>query len=264
MPSWANGQSLKSGAREEAARGETISRRPPRCVPRLRRPLGGSSAAGHIRIRRSNAARIHRGNDRLHGQGLSARRGHVPPDSGSRPRLLRVRLELARTLFMAKKDEQADYQFRLAAAEHPSALVARNIIRFREAIRARRAWRFSFDVGFAPDSNINSATDKETVDIYGLPFRLDSAGRARSGTGMFVGGDASIRLNWFGRDPDLRRRLWAVDAVRRPSVRGRLCRCRGRAGVPRRGGPVAHFRHRPDALVWQTAARLELRRAPRL
>lgn len=117
------------------------------------------------------------------------------------PRLLRVRLELARTLFMAKKDEQADYQFRLAAAEHPSPLVARNIIRFREAIRARRAWRFSFDVGFAPDSNINSATGKETVDIYGLPFRLDSAGRARSGTGMFVGGDASIRLNRFGKIP---------------------------------------------------------------
>src|SRR5690348_18445532 len=32
------------------------------------------------------------------------------------PTLLRVRLELARTLFMEKKDEQADYQFRLAAA----------------------------------------------------------------------------------------------------------------------------------------------------
>ena len=117
------------------------------------------------------------------------------------PRLLRVRLELARTLFMEKKDEQADYQFRLAAAEHPPAIVARNIIRFREAIRARRAWRFNFDVGFAPDSNVNSATDKQTVDIYGLPFRLNSAGRARSGTGVFVGGDASVRLSRFGKVP---------------------------------------------------------------
>ena len=117
------------------------------------------------------------------------------------PRLLRVRLELARTLFMEKKDELADYQFRLAAAEHPPAIVTRNIIRFREAIRARRAWRFNFDVGFAPDSNINSATDKQTIDIYGLPFRLDSAGRARSGTGVFVGGDASVRLNRFAKVP---------------------------------------------------------------
>ncbi|MFL6725032.1 MAG: surface lipoprotein assembly modifier [Sphingomicrobium sp.] len=117
------------------------------------------------------------------------------------PGLLRVRLELARTLFMEKKDEQADYHFRLAAGEHPPAQVTRNIVRFREAIRARRAWRFNFDVGFAPDSNINSATDKQTLDIYGLPFRLDPTARARSGTGTFAGGDASIRLNRFGSVP---------------------------------------------------------------
>ena len=122
-------------------------------------------------------------------------------DSRSRPRLLRVRLELARTLFMEKKDEQADYQFRLAAAAHPAALVARNIVRFREAIRARRSWRFNFNIGLAPDSNINSATDKESVDIYGLPFQLDPGARARSGTGLFFGGDASLRLNRFGKVP---------------------------------------------------------------
>ncbi|HKO69967.1 MAG TPA: surface lipoprotein assembly modifier [Bradyrhizobium sp.] len=117
------------------------------------------------------------------------------------PALLRVRLELARTLFMEKKDEQADYHFRLAAGEHPTLPVLRNIVRFREAIRARRSWRFNFDVGIAPDSNINSATDKQSVDIYGLPFQLDPSARARSGTGSFIGGDASVRLNRFGKIP---------------------------------------------------------------
>jgi hypothetical protein len=117
------------------------------------------------------------------------------------PRLLRVRLELARTLFMEKKDEQADYHFRLAAAAHPPAQVSRNIYRFREAIRARRSWRFNFDFGLAPDSNINSATDKQTVDIYGLPFVLDPTAHARSGTGIFAGADASVRLNRFGTIP---------------------------------------------------------------
>jgi hypothetical protein len=117
------------------------------------------------------------------------------------PGLLRVRLELARTLFMARKDEQADYHFRLAAGEHPPAQVLRNIVRFREAIRTRRAWRFDVDVGFAPDSNINSATDKETVDINGLPFKLDANGRAQSGTGRFFGGQASVRLNRFSNIP---------------------------------------------------------------
>ena len=117
------------------------------------------------------------------------------------PSLLRVRLELARTLFMEKKDEQADYHFRLAAAERPSGQVIRNIVRFREAIRARRSWRFNVDIGFAPDSNINSATDKQSVDIYGLPFKLDPNARARSGTGLFGGGEASVRLNRFAKVP---------------------------------------------------------------
>lgn len=117
------------------------------------------------------------------------------------PSLLRVRLELARTLFMERKDEQADYHFRLAAGEHPSDPVLRNILRFRQAIRSRRSWRFDFDFGFSPDSNVNSATDKETVDIYGLPFKLDPTGRARSGTGRFVGADASVRLNRSGKVP---------------------------------------------------------------
>jgi len=117
------------------------------------------------------------------------------------PSLLRVRLELARTLYMERKDEQADYHFRLAAGEHPSDPVLRNILRFRQAIRSRRSWRFDFDFGFSPDSNINSATDKETVDIYGLPFKLDPTGRARSGTGRFVGADASVRLNRSGKVP---------------------------------------------------------------
>ena len=117
------------------------------------------------------------------------------------PGLLRVRLELARTLYMEKKDEQADYHFGLAAGEHPPTSVLRNILRFREAIRSRRSWRFNLDFGIAPDSNINSATDKESVDIYGLPFQLDPDGRARSGTGRFVGGDASVRLNREGKVP---------------------------------------------------------------
>lgn len=117
------------------------------------------------------------------------------------PRLLRVRLELARTLFMEQKDEQADYHFRLAAGEDPPDQVAHNIVRFRQAIRARRAWRFNFDFGFAPDSNVNSATDKQSLDIYGLPFRLDPNARAQSGIGRFASMDASVRLNRFGNVP---------------------------------------------------------------
>ena len=117
------------------------------------------------------------------------------------PKLVRVRLELARTLFLMKQDEQADYNFRLAIAEHPPTAVIHNIARFREAIRARRAWRFNINFGIAPDSNINSATNKEHVDIFGLPFSLDKSARAHSGVGMIAGGDASVRVWRNGNMP---------------------------------------------------------------
>ena len=117
------------------------------------------------------------------------------------PKLVRVRLELARALFLAKKDEQADYQFRLAIAENPPEAVVRNVARFREIIRSRRSWRFNVELGLAPDSNINSATDKERVEVLGLPFQLSEDSRARSGTGLFVSTDASIRLRRDSKVP---------------------------------------------------------------
>lgn len=117
------------------------------------------------------------------------------------PSLLRVRLELARVLFLQRKDEAADYHFKLAIAAHPPKTAIRNIARFREAIRARRAWRFNLNFGIAPDSNINSATSRERVDILGLPFQLNPSARARSGTGIIAGGDASVRLRRGSKVP---------------------------------------------------------------
>ncbi len=113
------------------------------------------------------------------------------------PKATRIRLELARTLFLMKKDEEADYHFKLAIAQHPPEAVVENIARYREAIRARRSWRFNLNFGIAPDSNINSAPDKKQVEILGLPFQLDPDARARSGTGIVLGGDANVLL---GRD----------------------------------------------------------------
>lgn len=117
------------------------------------------------------------------------------------PSLVRVRLELARTLFLEKKDEEADYHFRLAIAARPDPGVIASVKRFREAIRQRRAWRFNLNFGIAPDSNINSATNTERVEVLGLPFELSPQSRARSGTGIIVGGDASVRLRRAAKIP---------------------------------------------------------------
>lgn len=110
------------------------------------------------------------------------------------PGATRIRLELAYTLFLASKDHQADYHFRLAAANDAPPAVIANIARFRETIRARRAWRVDLTVGLAPDTNINAATNREQVEVFGLPFQIDPDSRARSGVGLLAMGEASVRL----------------------------------------------------------------------
>ena len=68
----------------------------------------------------------------------------------------------------------------------------------RSVIRSKRKFRFGFDFGFAPDSNINSATAAESVDInFGpnrVPISLDDNARARSGMGATASFYAGMRL----------------------------------------------------------------------
>ncbi len=112
------------------------------------------------------------------------------------PGQTRVRLELARAYLLSGKEASADYHFRLAQNDEdlPDE-IARTIRNTRSILRDQRVWRFSFDFGFAPDTNINGATDAETIDInFGpikLPLTLDDNARERSGvgqTGSFSGG----------------------------------------------------------------------------
>jgi len=78
------------------------------------------------------------------------------------PGQTRVRLELARTYLLSGKEGSADYHFRLAQNDDnlPDE-IARTIRNTRSILRDQRVWRFSFDFGFAPDTNINGATNAE-------------------------------------------------------------------------------------------------------
>ena len=58
-----------------------------------------------------------------------------------RPDLLRVRLELARALYLAGKDEAARSQFETVLAADLPAPVAENVRTFLDRLRARRAQR---------------------------------------------------------------------------------------------------------------------------
>ncbi|WP_454888646.1 surface lipoprotein assembly modifier [Sphingobium indicum] len=109
------------------------------------------------------------------------------------PHDTRVRLELARVLFLLHRYAAADYHFRLSAARSPTS-VQHNISLFRRAIQAQRTWRVSVEGGIAPDTNVNSAGRDRIVDLFGLPFNVDNDAREKSGVGVFANADVELRL----------------------------------------------------------------------
>lgn len=115
------------------------------------------------------------------------------------PGLTRVRLELARALIAKGDLSAADYHLKLA--ENDGDLppdIAREVRSARNVIRGQRKWQFGFDIGIAPDSNINSATSAETVNVnFGpdrLPLTLDEEAKSRSGTGITASMFGNLRL----------------------------------------------------------------------
>jgi len=112
-----------------------------------------------------------------------------------RPDMTRARLELAGVLMRRGKTAAADHHYRLA--EEDSDLppeIEQTIRQVRGYIRSKRNWTFNVTVGIAPDSNINSATDAQTVPIFGYPAQLGDGARRKSGVGQTVGANGSVRL----------------------------------------------------------------------
>ncbi|WP_158703036.1 surface lipoprotein assembly modifier [Allosphingosinicella vermicomposti] len=115
------------------------------------------------------------------------------------PTQTRVRLELARALLMTGKEAAADHHFRLA--ENDGGLpedIARTIRNARGLIRSQRRWNVTLDLGIAPDTNINGATDAETIDFrlgpYIIPLKLDDEARRQSGIGQIAAFSGEARV----------------------------------------------------------------------
>ncbi|MFA5122675.1 surface lipoprotein assembly modifier [Zavarzinia sp.] len=116
------------------------------------------------------------------------------------PDLVRVRLELARALFLAgDQDDRARFQFeRVLAGDLPEA-VKQNVERFLDAIRQRRSWTLEAEVAIVPDSNINGGANSREVNIGGLPFFLNESSAKKSGVGLLTSVNGSYRFNLPGR-----------------------------------------------------------------
>lgn len=122
------------------------------------------------------------------------------------PGQTRVRLELARVLRAEGRETSADHQYKMASQDPDLPPDIARIIRTeRNVIRSRRTWSADFDIGIAPDSNINNATSAGTVNVLfgpiALPFTLSPNARATSGTGITGSFNGSLRLPAFKSTP---------------------------------------------------------------
>ena len=93
----------------------------------------------------------------------------------------RVRLELAQTFVEIGDDRAAEQNFRLALATDVRAEIRTNIEAQLTELERRQSWRFSVNLAVAPDSNVNTATEAEQLDLFGLPFELSDEARRTSG-----------------------------------------------------------------------------------
>lgn len=107
------------------------------------------------------------------------------------PGLVRVRLELGRSFFLAGDDQLADYHFRFALAGDLPEVVEGKVRNYLNRIRLRRRWTVDLGMRFVRNTNINVAPTVRQIELFGLPFELDDDAREKSGVGIggFVSGD---------------------------------------------------------------------------
>lgn len=122
-----------------------------------------------------------------------------------RPQAQRVRLEFAHVLDRMGDEAGARRVLREAQAGELPPDVARLVDRYSAALRAQKPVGASIDIALAPDSNINRATQSNTLGTVLGDFVLDDDARQRAGLGLALRGQAYVRLpvdnsiNLFGR-----------------------------------------------------------------
>ena len=111
-----------------------------------------------------------------------------------RPSAVPPRLELAGVLDRMGDKDGAWRQMRAIQAGGLPPQVARLIDRYSQALRTQRPSGASFEIAIAPDSNVNRATRSDTLGTIFGDFQIADAGKAKSGTGVSLSGEAFRRL----------------------------------------------------------------------
>ncbi|MCB1741122.1 MAG: tetratricopeptide repeat protein [Gammaproteobacteria bacterium] len=119
----------------------------------------------------------------------------------ARPNDLEARALLARALFEVKDDTQARKELQSLRTSPVSDAVKDTIDRYLAAIDARDAgrqtwqWQAAYEISTGFDSNVNGATDDDTVTIPGLG-RTALVSASREQESLFIAHQLSARVAW--------------------------------------------------------------------
>ncbi|MXO85566.1 DUF560 domain-containing protein [Altererythrobacter aurantiacus] len=111
------------------------------------------------------------------------------------PETARVRLELGRVLADLGEVRAAERELRAAQAAGLPPEVERLVRFFTGRLNQAKPFGVNFQLAFAPDTNINRATQSDTLETIIGDFDLSEDARAQSGIGL------SSRLRAFARIP---------------------------------------------------------------
>lgn len=111
-----------------------------------------------------------------------------------RPEAVPARLHLAKALQSLGDTNGALRELRAVQSSGLPPAVARLVDRYSAALRAQRPYGASLSIAIAPDSNINRATRSDVLGTVLGDFEISEEGKAKSGTGLSVSGQAFRRL----------------------------------------------------------------------
>ncbi|MCA1197062.1 surface lipoprotein assembly modifier [Sphingomonas sp. R647] len=117
-----------------------------------------------------------------------------------KPDAQRVRIELARVLALIGDEPAARRELRQVQSGPLPPGVSQAVDQFANALRSRKPLGASVEFALVPDSNINRATDSQTLDTIIAPLELSGDARNQSGIGARVAGQVFLRR---GIAPDL-------------------------------------------------------------
>ena len=112
-----------------------------------------------------------------------------------KPEAAAVRFRLARLLQGMGQTDSALRELRaLRSANLPKA-AARFLDRLSASLQATKPLGFQFEMAFAPDSNVNRATNADTLGTLLGDFAIDDQSKAKSGVGLALRGLGQSRIS---------------------------------------------------------------------